>query len=66
MHPTPSRLDRSGENWKYLTTHRAARMEMQNMMGASASSAVLTPNRGTTQRVRMVPSTNPAANTRAK
>ena len=28
MHPMASRLDRSGENWKCRTTHRAARMDM--------------------------------------
>jgi hypothetical protein len=40
--------------------------ETPSMMGASISSAILTPNLGTTQCGRMVPSTNPAANTRVK
>jgi hypothetical protein len=48
------------------TAQGAVKMMTSSMMGASASSAALWPNRGAIARTRIVPSTKPAKNTRAK
>jgi hypothetical protein len=66
MQPVLSRVDGMGGTARRTTVHRAATMETTSMMGASISSALLAPTRGTNQSVRIVPSTKPAANTNAK
>ena len=56
----PCRMPRETRAWNEAT------MVTASMIGASISSAILVPTRGTTHNVRMVPSTKPAPNTRAK
>ena len=66
MQPILSRADGMGGTARRRTVHRAATMVTTSMMGISISSAVLVPTRGTTDNVRMAPSTKPTPNTRAK
>jgi hypothetical protein len=67
MHSTPSLLDGVDGTARRRTTHRAASTVIPSMMGVSIISAILGADpRGTTQSVRMVPSTKRAPNTSAK
>ncbi len=61
--PTASSLDGVTNR---RDTHRAVRMITPSMMGASSNSAVRSPTRGTSHKMRMGLSTNPAPKTRAK
>ncbi|MGA9903574.1 MAG: hypothetical protein ACLP0H_02290 [Terriglobales bacterium] len=62
----PTRENANQAVAKRRTVQRAATMVAASMMGISISSAFLVPTRGTTNNVRIVPSTKPTPNTSAK
>jgi hypothetical protein len=60
---TASRTDNAGDTVSQRTVHRDAKIMTTSIMGASSSSAILVPRRGTTHSVRIAPSTKPVPNT---